>query len=81
MLEKIDVVHFSPAGNTRKAALLLAQAMAGRTEEYDLTRPHNTGRSFGPGDVVIVAGRYMEAACPQLCSKGWRKSRETGLLR
>ena len=56
MLEKIDVVHFSPAGNTRKAALLLAQAMAGRTEEYDLTRPHNTGRSFGPGDVVIVAG-------------------------
>ena len=56
MLEKIDVVHFSTAGNTRKAALLLAQAMAGRTEEYDLTRPHNTGRSFGPGDVVIVAG-------------------------
>ena len=81
MLEKIDVVHFSPAGNTRKAALLLAQAMAGRTEEYDLTRPHNTGRSFGPGDVVIVAGPVYGAACPQLCSKGWRKSRETGLLR
>ena len=64
MLEKIDVVHFSPAGNTRKAALLLAQAMAGRTEEYDLTRPHNTGRSFGPGDVVIVAGPVYGGRLP-----------------
>ena len=61
---KIDVVHFSPAGNTRKAALLLAQAMAGRTEEYDLTRPHNTGRSFGPGDVVIVAGPVYGGRLP-----------------
>lgn len=58
------MVHFSPAGNTRKAALLLAQAMAGRTEEYDLTRPHNTGRSFGPGDVVIVAGPVYGGRLP-----------------
>lgn len=55
---------FHPAGNTRKAALLLAQAMAGRTEEYDLTRPHNTGRSFGPGDVVIVAGPVYGGRLP-----------------
>lgn len=64
MLEKIDVIHFSPAGNTRKAALLLAQAMAARTEEYDLSRPHSPGRSFGPGDVVIVAGPVYGGRLP-----------------
>lgn len=39
MLDKVYVVHFSPAGNTRKAALMLAGELAAQVEEYDLTHP------------------------------------------
>ena len=56
MLDKVYVVHFSPAGNTRKAALMLAGELAAQVEEYDLTLPLGEQRSFAPSDVVIAAG-------------------------
>ena len=56
MLDKVYVVHFSPAGNTRKAALMLAGELAAQVEEYDLTLPFGERRSFAPSDVVIGGG-------------------------
>ena len=66
MLENIHVVHFSPAGNTRKAALLLAQALGSRAVEQDLTLPQNKGCTFGPEDVVIVAGPVYGGRLPEI---------------
>lgn len=66
MLENIYVVHFSPAGNTRKAALLLAQALGSGVTEQDLTLPQNKGCTFGPEDVVIVAGPVYGGRLPEI---------------
>ena len=45
MLDKVYVVHFSPAGNTRKAALMLAGELAVQGEDYDLALPLAIGRA------------------------------------
>ena len=66
MLENIHVVHFSPTGNTRKAALLLAQALGSGVTEQDLTLPQNEGCTFGPEDVVIVAGPVYGGRLPEI---------------
>ena len=52
----LTVVHFSPTGGTRRAALLLAEGPARRIDELDLTLPAPTGRTFGPQDAVLFAG-------------------------
>ena len=39
MLDRITVLHFSPTGCTRRAALLLARHIAAKVEEIDLCRP------------------------------------------
>lgn len=68
MLDKVYVVHFSPAGNTRKAALMLAEALALQAEEYDLTLPDGEPRSFSPSDVVIAAGPVYGGRLPGVMS-------------
>lgn len=64
MLDKVYVVHFSPAGNTRKAALMLAGGLAAQVEEYDLTLPAGEQRCFAPSDVVIAAGPVYGGRLP-----------------
>ena len=79
MLDKVYVVHFSPAGNTRKAALMLAGELAVQVEEYDLTLPLGERRSFAPSDVVIAAGpvyggrplRYMGTGLMRMPLQSW----------
>lgn len=56
MLDRITVLHFSPTGGTRRAALLLAQQIAEQVEEIDLCRPDTQAHSFGKDDVVLTAG-------------------------
>ena len=60
----LTVVHFSPTGGTRRAALLLAEGLAERIDELDLTLPAPTGRAFGPQDAVLFAGLRRPAARP-----------------
>ena len=76
MLDKVYVVHFSPAGNTRKAALMLAGELAVQVEEYDLTLPLGERRSFAPSDVVIAAGPVYGGRLPGVMAE--RLSRVQG---
>lgn len=76
MLDKVYVVHFSPAGNTRKAALMLAGELAAQVEEYDLTLPSGERRSFAPSDVVIAAGPVYGGRLPGVMAE--RLSRVQG---
>lgn len=48
MPEKITVLHFSPTGGTRRAALLLAGQIASQVEEIDLTLPQPQEKTFTP---------------------------------
>ncbi len=66
MLERITVLHFSPTGGTRRAALLLAGNLASQVEEIDLTLPHAQARAFAPEDVVLVAGPVYGGRLPAL---------------
>ena len=76
MLDKVYVVHFSPAGNTRKAALMLAGELAAQVEEYDLTLPSGERRCFAPSDVVIAAGPVYGGRLPGVMAE--RLSRVQG---
>ena len=53
MLDRITVLHFSPTGGTRRAALLLAGQIASQVEEIDLTLPQSPEKSFAAQDVEI----------------------------
>lgn len=66
MLSRIKVVHFSPTGGTRRAALLLAEAMAADIEEIDLCGTETQAYSFGADDVVLVAGPVYGGRLPAL---------------
>ena len=70
----LTVVHFSPTGGTRRAALLLAEGPARRIDELDLTLPAPTGRTSlsphrraGPSarrTRSSLPGRSSAAGCP-----------------
>ena len=66
MLSRIKVVHFSPTGGTRRAALLLAEGMVADIEEIDLCGPETKAYSFGADDVVLVAGPVYGGRLPAL---------------
>ena len=65
----LTVVHFSPTGGTRRAALLLAEGPAKRIDELDLTLPAPTGRTFGPQDAVLFAGPVFGGRLPALMTQ------------
>ena len=65
----LTVVHFSPTGGTRRAALLLAEGLAERIDELDLTLPAPTGRAFGPQDAVLFAGPVFGGRLPVLMTQ------------
>lgn len=62
MLDRITVLHFSPTGGTRRAALLLAQQIAEQVEEIDLCRPDTQG-------TFVWEGR-----CGAHCGAGLRRT-------
>lgn len=66
MPDRITVLHFSPTGGTRRAALLLAQHIASQVEEIDLTLPQLPEKEFTPQDVVLVAGPVYGGRLPAL---------------
>ena len=66
MLDRITVLHFSPTGGTRRAALLLAGQIASQVEEIDLTLPQPPEKSFAAQDVVLVAGPVYGGRLPAL---------------
>ena len=66
MPEKITVLHFSPTGGTRRAALLLAGQIASQVKEIDLTLPQPQEKTFTPQDVVLVAGPVYGGRLPAL---------------
>ena len=66
MLDRITVLHFSPTGGTRRAALLLAGQIASQVEEIDLTLPQPPEKSFAAQDVVLVAGPVYGGQLPAL---------------
>ena len=69
MQKHLTVVHFSPTGGTRRAALLLAEGLAERIDELDLTLPAPTGRAFGPQDAVLFAGPVFGGRLPVLMTQ------------
>lgn len=66
MRDKITVLHFSPTGGTRRAALLLARQIASQVEEIDLTLSQPQRKAFTPQDVVLVAGPVYGGRLPGL---------------
>lgn len=72
MPDTITVLHFSPTGGTRRAALLLARGIAAQVEEIDLTRPQPAARTFTPQDVVLVAGPVYGGRLPALMAERLR---------
>lgn len=66
MLDNIMVLHFSPTGGTRRAARLLAGAVAAQAGETDLALPQVQAHRFGPEDVVLVAGPVYGGRLPAL---------------
>lgn len=75
MLDRITVLHFSPTGGTRRAALLLARHIAAKVEEIDLCRPEMQAHTFGEGDVVLVAGPVYGGRLPALMAERLRACR------
>ena len=65
----LTVVHFSPTGGTRRAALLLVEGLAERIDELDLPLPAPTGRAFGPQDAVLFAGPVFGGRLPVLMTQ------------
>ena len=78
MLDRITVLHFSPTGGTRRAALLLAQQIAEQVEEIDLCRPDTQAHSFGKDDVVLAAGPVYGGRLPALMAERLRAYRGEG---
>ena len=78
MLDRITVLHFSPTGGTRRAALLLARHIAAKVEEIDLCRPEMQAHTFGEGDVVLVAGPVYGGRLPALMTERLRACRGGG---
>lgn len=78
MLDRITVLHFSPTGGTRRAALLLARQIAERVEEIDLCRPDTQAHSFGKDDVVLAAGPVYGGRLPALMAERLRAYRGEG---
>ena len=64
MLTHITVAYFSPTGNTRRAALLLASGLAREVEELDLSLPQAPGRTFTAQDVVLFAAPVFGGRIP-----------------
>lgn len=73
MLDRITVLHFSPTGGTRRAALLLAGQIASQVEEIDLTLPQPPEKSFAAQDVVLVAGPVYGGRLPALMVERMRQ--------
>lgn len=78
MIDRITVLHFSPTGGTRRAALLLAARIAGRVEEIDLALPQTQAHAFGPEDTVLVAGPVYGGRLPALLVRRLRDCRGGG---
>lgn len=78
MRSRITVVHFSPTGGTRRAAMLLAEHIAGSVEEIDLCRPDAETRTFGKDDIVLVSGPVYGGRLPALMAERLRAYRGEG---
>ncbi len=66
MLDKITVLHFSPTGGTRKAALSLARLLAKEVQEADLCDRAAEPRAFSTDDLVLIAGPVYGGRLPGL---------------
>lgn len=55
MLHTLYVVHFSPTGGTKRAALCLGQVLATQVREIDLSLPAPEKQAFGANDIVLFA--------------------------
>lgn len=64
MLQEIFLGHFSPTGGTRRTANILAQALAERVVELDLSVEAVPKTEFGEHDVVILAAPVFGGRTP-----------------
>lgn len=64
MIKQITVLHFSPTGGTRRAALLLAKGIAEQIQEIDLTQQQAPVCRFGAGDIVLAAAPVYGGRLP-----------------
>lgn len=78
MIDRITVLHFSPTGGTRRAALLLAARIAAQVEEIDLALPQAQAHAFGPEDTVLIAGPVYGGRLPALLVRRLRDCRGGG---
>ncbi|MDO4269531.1 MAG: 4Fe-4S binding protein [Eubacteriales bacterium] len=69
MYDKITVVHFSPTGGTRRAALLLAESIAAEVREIDLALPRAETHAFGAEELVLFAGPVYGGRLPGLMAE------------
>lgn len=83
----IAAAYFSPTGGTRKAALMLAEALADTAPlmEIDLSVPDLKGQTFAKADVIVVAvpvfgGRVPAFALKQLAELQGQGSRAVALV-
>ena len=69
MAEKINLIYFSPTGNTKRTVEAMAEAAGGEPGEMDLTVLGEARRRFGKDDFVIfgmpVYGGRIPAAAKQ----------------
>ena len=69
MIQQITVLHFSPTGGTRRAALLLAKSIAEQVREIDLTQQQISVYHFEADDVVLVAAPVYGGRLPVLLTE------------
>lgn len=62
---------FSPTGNTLRAARLLAQGLAEKITEIDLSLPQGEAMHFGENDTVLIAGPVFGGRMPACFWRGW----------
>lgn len=64
MLQALTMLFFSPTGNTLRAARLLAQGLAEKITEIDLSLPQGEAMHFGENDTVLIAGPVFGGRMP-----------------
>lgn len=67
-IEKVNLVYFSPTGNTKKTVENIARGIGLDTIEYDLTSPEERDKkySFDENDLVIIGAPVYSGRIPKL---------------
>ena len=62
----VNVLLFSPTGNSKRAALTVASVLGEKVNVVDLTKTHLVDETFDPKEPMVIAGPVFGGRLPEL---------------